>query len=92
MTCITSKNVELYQVCGKKYMCSKPNFKYRNQRSGIIDDNNENKSTISTKSEESVINNNAKWGLPKGHLKILEKNMNNVPKEKLKKKQVLQLL
>ena len=73
MTCITSKNVNYTKYTGKKYMCSQPNFKFRNQRSGgIIIDNNENK-VLLVLNRESVINNNAKWGLPKGHLKMGEK-------------------
>ena len=73
MTCITSKKYKLYQVSHNKYSCSRPNFKFRNKRSGgIIIDYKHNK-VLSVLNRESVVNNNAKWGLPKGHLKMGEK-------------------
>ena len=73
MTCINSKNINYTKYHNNNYSRSKTISKIRNKRSGgIIVDYSLNK-VLLVLNRESVVNNNAKWGLPKGHLKIGEK-------------------
>jgi ADP-ribose pyrophosphatase YjhB (NUDIX family) len=74
MTCIVSRNINYTKYNKEKdSLYPKSNYNFRNKRSGGIIIDTKNNKILLVLNRESVINNNAKWGLPKGHLKTGEK-------------------